>query len=229
MLGIWKDTETPNHLCLTSLFSSKLILGSQDVLQPTSPYKTNSSGNKGLPSSIGIVCSFSADRGSQIPPWQNQVQHHQLPSGIGISLFWSDLPNCHGCSSEWFPGNHREFRGRKQRPGHTSQKQSISQFISSQWEPVQTAVRFRSWQILCNHYLSTKRMIKSSLSPYCFRADFSRRTFCPPPAGCWSSPPCHSSSSPSTYTATGTGSPQQGTFPAKLTGKDQNPQTHWSW
>lgn len=117
----------------------------------------------------------------------------------------------------------------KQISGHTFQKQLISQFISSQWVPVQTAIRFSSWQILCNHYLSTKRMIKSSLSSYCFRADFRRRTFCPPPAGCCSSPPCHSSSSPSTYTATGTGSPQQGTFPARLPAKNQNPQTYWSW
>lgn len=193
---------------------------------PTSPYKTNNSGKKGLPGSIGIVCSFSADRGSQIPQWQNQVQHCQLHAGIGISLFWSDLPNCHGYNSEWFPGNYREFRGKKTEIW-THFSKLISQFISSQWEPVQTALRFSSWQMLSNHYLSTKRMIKSSLSTYCFRADFRRRTFCPPPAGCWSSPPCHSSSSPSTYTATGTWSlspqgSQKRTRTLKLTGPDNS-------
>lgn len=112
MLGIWKDTEISTHPFLSSALW-KLILGTQDVLQPTSPYKTNNSGKKGLPSCIGIVCAFSADRGSQIPLWQNQVQYYPFHAGIGISLFRSDLPNCHGCSSEWFPANYRAFREKK--------------------------------------------------------------------------------------------------------------------
>lgn len=169
------------------------------MLQPASPYKTNSSGKKGLPRSTEIVCSFSADRGSQIPPWQIQVKHYQFYARVGISLFWSDLPSCHGCRSKQLLGNCREFMGKKNGRVDTPSKRNLlhSLFLLSK-NPSKQPYDSVHGKYFPTHYLSTKRMIRSSLSTYCFKADFKRRTFCPPPAGFLSSPPCHSSSSPST-------------------------------
>lgn len=133
LLGTGKDIETRNHPSPSPYISGRLFLGSQDCVAACLTLWKNNSTKEGLPGTTEIACSFSGDSSSQIPAWQKQVQRYQLLYYIraGISPFWSELPNCHGCSSEQLSSYCKEFRGKKHRSVHTSQKESISQLISS--------------------------------------------------------------------------------------------------